>query len=188
MEFEITTEILNDKQAAFDILKSKGFHIVGRFEIKDYYYTHLKNEGGGVLDYADLIGSSMLVRYVSGKDGVIKWLMYKSKTFDTKGQLIGEQKFKTNIDDIDVTRKMFDMAGFYNWVNQDTVAYIFKRGDLELIVQDCGEHGLFVEIERFKEGQSREELIELAKGLGLSLGTDFDVKKPYLIYSKQRLQ
>lgn len=179
MDLEITAKIECDRSTAFLILENNGWRLVKAYNQDTTYWTHL--DISDVVDYRTLITNSILVR-----DTETKLLIYKQKQFDVNGNVIGEEKFEQIIQDCTVVNKMFELAGFKNWTTTITEQLIFAKDKSEFCIQDVQSLGLYLEIEN-REGQTIDELIVLAKGLGLPLGDDFvGIKLPYLVYLKSR--
>ncbi|MBQ7653193.1 MAG: hypothetical protein IJS93_02360 [Clostridia bacterium] len=181
---EITVEVFDNANKIREILVDRGFVLIKSFMLEDEYFSRIDLETLKGLPYADILASSFLLRRESPAD--IAEIIYKDKTVNDKGLVLEEEKTTIIIDDIDKAKALFTRAGLNNWCSLRNNSEVYKKGDIEFAVQFVDELGVFIEFEEndSMKGLSPEEklrsLYEELSMLGLTLGKDYSVKKPYL--------
>ncbi|MCL2570427.1 MAG: hypothetical protein FWE16_04450 [Firmicutes bacterium] len=76
-------------------------------------------------------------------------------------------------------------AGLNKWCSVEGTLFVFEnKSGQEIFFQEINGLGLFMEIEQ-EQGQTIDDLINLAKGLSIKLGSDFQVKKVEKLMSRK---
>ena len=193
-ETEITVEVLEPKQSLTDKLTSYGFIQNCEFTMLDRYYSPKSIQQLNGRSFESVIRNSFLLRTIIKKqendDEEVNILIYKDKLFNEKGDVIAEEKVQTYIDNAEKHAEIFQKAGFVPYATIKSSNLVYKKGDIEFVVQDVDGVGLFIEFEEYESIShlSPEEKIETLKNtllqFDLSLGTNFSCKKLEL-YLKQ---
>lgn len=185
-ETEITVQIFDDENVIDEKLKEKGYFVSRKFKLFDWYFTKYDNVQN--MEYADLIKSSFLIRYIEDENGKNSHVCYKVKEFDKNGNVIGEEKIKTNIDNLEGAIRIFKNAQLNNWCELKNYSKVYKNNEgLEIAMQSIENLGCFFEIEEDEEisNLTSEEkfaiLSNRVKDFGLNIGKDFSCKKPYIM-------
>ena len=141
------------------------------------------------MSYKSLIKNSFLLRKVVKEKDKLQ-LCYKDKKIKNNC-VIGETKIVSNIDDFEKAIKIFDMAKLTNWCISKNYSTVYRKGELSFALQDVEGLGIFIEYEEDEtmNGLSPNQKIDFMKdivnNLGLKLGEDYSVKKPYLMLHKK---
>ncbi len=183
---EICVQVLSDLDTVKSELTDKGFEFIEYYNNHDIYFSTIPEEDIHNVEYKALLDRSIIIRHIKGSESDDRYIVYKSKTIDDAGNVVNEKKTKLVIDDIAKAKAIFSGLGLTRWCEYDNENYVYKKGDISIIVQYVRELGVFFEIEEFEfmsEKSSTEkfdELIKIARSLGFDLGDDFSCKKPYL--------
>ena len=90
---------------------------------------------------------------------------------------------------IEEAEKHLNMLGYTRYLNMIDKNYMYENDEYITYIQKITDLGTFIEIEA-KEVEDAEQsvvkLIEFVKILNLKTGTKFDIRKAYLLYSKQK--
>lgn len=189
-ETEITVEVFDDIKSVTKNLKSLGFEMIEKYKINDYYFSKFSNAELKQFDYANIIKNSFLVRDIVDNNPKVL-LTYKDKTLDDNGNVVSEQKVVSKVNDLHNTLEILKLAGLNCWIELKQTMWVFKRGNVEFILQEVKNLGNYVEYEETSEmknltGQQKIEImLNTLKGLGLNLGNDYSVKKVYLKFLKE---
>lgn len=188
MQTEITTRVLMTNEALYKLLDDEGFTFEGAYEIEDTYYSSLGGkEKVKEVDYQTLISHSMIVRKVTSDDEGEECLIYKNKKFNDKGNVIGENKIRLKVDSCDRLNLILKTSGFESWCKVINCSKWFKKGEIEIIVQEVEDLGTFIEVEEYESiaHLSDEEkfgaLIKLVESLNIKTDSEYSVKKPYML-------
>lgn len=186
-ETEITVQVFDSFENIDKILTNQGFKMVENFILNDWYVSHLQNVDD--VDYQQLLNNSILVRQVAG-DRSYNQLIYKKKDLDSFGNVISEEKTEVKLSDLDNTLKIFNLAGFNNYIFVKNNSYVYQKDDVVFVVQVVDDLGIFIE---YEEDESMKNMTEMKKvkrltqviqKLGLKLGDDFSCKKVYMLLKK----
>ncbi|MBQ7308445.1 MAG: hypothetical protein IJW82_07980 [Clostridia bacterium] len=188
METEITVRVLMDFEDIKQTLLNQGFKITSEYVLIDYYYSKYSISKLKKMSYKSLIKNSFLLRKVVKEKDKLQ-LCYKDKTIKNNC-VIGETKIVSNIDDFENAIKIFKMANITNWCVSKNYSTVFRKGEYSFALQDVKDLGIFIEYEEDEtmEGMTSTQKIDYMKqivnNLGLKLGEDYSVKKPYLMLHK----
>lgn len=186
-ETEITVQIFNNYQEIHDILVNQGFENVKTYQLNDCYYSSKSNVKD--LSYIDLMNSSFLVRNIVDNEQKVQ-LCYKKKELDEFGNVIMEEKVTSKIDNLNNALEIFELAGLIPYCKVENTSYVYKRENIEFVVQIIKDLGIFIEFEENEDmiNMTPQEKItnmsNIIKSLGLKLGSDFSVKKVYMLLHK----
>lgn len=189
-ETEITVEVFEDIKTVTSKLKSMGFKMIEKYKINDYYFSKYSTKQLKQFDYASLIKNSFLVRDIVDNNPKVL-LTYKDKTLDDLGNVISEQKVVTKVSDLHNTLKILELAGLNCYTELFQTMWVFKRDNIEFILQEAKNLGNYIEYEETEELKNLTEqqkidlMLKTLKSLGLNLGADYSVKKVYLKFLKE---
>jgi len=187
-ETEITVQVFNDYNEIDEILKNKGFEMIENYQLNDWYFSKFDNVLN--LSYIDLMNNSFLVRHIIDDYPKIQ-LCYKKKEVDKFGNVLLEEKVKSELTQIENTIKIFDLAGLNNYCKVENNSFIYKNGNIEFVVQIIKNLGIFIE---YEENESMKDLspeqkfsymANIIQNLGLKLGSDFSCKKVFMLLHKK---
>ena len=187
-ETEITVQVFNDYNEIDEILKRKGFEMVENYQLNDWYFSKFDNVLN--LSYIDLMKSSFLVRHIIDDCPKIQ-LCYKKKELDKFGNVLFEEKVKSELTKLENAVKIFDLAGLNNYCKVENNSFVYKNGNTAFVVQIIKNLGIFIE---YEEDESMKDLspeqkfsymVNIIKNLGLKLGKDFSCKKVFMLLHKK---
>ena len=188
MQTEITTRVLMTNEELYKLLKDEGFIFEGSYDIRDTYYSSLGGrEQVKSCDYQTLISKSMIVRDVTSSEGGEQALIYKNKKFDEFGNVIGESKLRLQVEDCAKLNMLLKQTGFESWCTVVNCSKWFKRGEIEIIVQEVENLGTFIEIEEYesiahlKDEEKFAALIKLLDELNIKTTDEYSIKKPFML-------
>lgn len=188
---EICVELKCDLRHIKKVLTSKDFVFVEKFTLHDIYFTTLSIKKLKGIKYKTLIDNSVLIRQTKGGCCEGKSLIHKKKILDQNGNVVDEIKTKVEIEDINGTKQIFTNLGLLCWCDYMTSSYVYKKGNIELLIQHVNGLGTFIELEEYdsiknkKDIEKFEILTSIINSLNLPIGNDFSCKKPYLYFKKQ---
>ena len=185
---EITFEILNTVEQTAELLTNRGFNKVDSFVIHDRYFSRFPLSELLKMDYAEILASSVLVRKIEGSEER-SFILYKDKKVEN-GVTLSEDKVVSEVSNFEECSLILRKSGLCEWCDMLDFTVIFAKDGIELAIQKVEGLGLFIEIEEnesvknLEVGEKIEKMISFARSLGLSLGNDSNVKKPYMIFLK----
>lgn len=187
-ETEITVQVFEDKESIFEKLKNLGFKIERTFELNDWYY--IKDSDISGKSYKELLSKSIVLRQIIS-DSSKNLICYKNKQYNEKGDVISEEKTQVKVDDIELTKRIFDLAGLNNYCSVFNFSYVFKKQSTELALQIIKDLGIFIEYEEddsMPQNLTPQEKIaymsDIVKSFGLKIGDNYSCKKVEMILNK----
>lgn len=189
-ETEITVQVLEDFMTTCNKLENLGFEKTGKYRLNDWYFSKYSDKELNNFGYGTAISSSVLVREIIGKEHK-KVLCYKAKILDEEGNVVSEEKIQTEIDDIEKTILLLNLAGLNLWEEVKDKTITYKKDNIELCLQNIEDLGVFIELEELSEMKSLTpdekfaRLKRIVKSFGLKLGKDFSCKKVYMKFKKR---
>lgn len=191
-QIEITTRVIEPKQAVFAKLEALGFIKIRSYTIDDSYQCsdlvglHQDN-------IAEFLKQCVLIRSVDTGSTVFKKLVYKNKTFKD-GITLGEEKIEVQIDDVAKARALLGALNFAELVRVKYECAVYAKDGMELALQDVDNLGLLIEYEHNDDFTSQDEsiilqtkqtMLQAVKDLGIATSDEFDVKKAYELVMKK---
>lgn len=189
-ETEITVEVFDDLDFAIKKIESQKFKMVEKYQLNDYYFSKYCNDKLSNFSYPELIKNSFIVRNIIDDKNTTQ-ICYKNKELDSNGNVIQEEKIKTNVNDLSSVLSVFKVSGLNNWCNLENTSYVFKKDNLEFCLQVIKGLGIFIEWEEnetmstLSPYEKFDKLKEYVSSLGLKIGNDFSCKKVYMKYKKE---
>ena len=180
---EITYEVYNSLEEIQQILLNQGYELIETFELLDNYFSIIPTEHISRTPFQKVIKNSFLVRKISKANVTYTQLMYKNKEFDKKGNILSEEKVKTYIDNFEEAIDILSSANFKPWAILNSINYVYKKDNKELVLQQVEDLGTFIEIEEFDyikdmtSEQKVETLKNFANTLNLKKSKNSNVKK-----------
>ncbi len=190
MKTEITVQVFEDESKIKTKLVKNGFNLVKNFILDDFYYTKYTLSRAKKMAYKTLLKNSLLVRNVIKHDSTTQMICYKNKTIKN-GEVVGEEKISSLVDDSSLVRKILESAGMNLWCELVTKSYIYSKGEMEFALQVIDGLGCFIELEEPKSFENMENsekferLKTMAKSLPLMLGSDFSCKKVFMKFKAE---
>ena len=191
LKTETTVQVFNSKEEIFEKLKNLNFILHETFQMIDYYYSKYDKSLLKELPYQFIMKNSFIVRNRIQNDNKI-FLCYKNKAIDEKGNMLSEEKVQSNLESLENTLKIFELAGLNSWCMVDQEVYCFKNDKMDIMVQIVAGLGIFIEYEEDEtmQGLNEYEKIELMKNnlqeLDLKFGDDYSCKKVYMKFMQNQ--
>ena len=182
-ETEVTFQVFQSLNEVKEILLSNKFELIEIYGLDDWYFSRLAEVEN--LDYKTLIANSFLVRDIITNEHNPQ-ICYKNKIIDDDGCVILEEKTVTKIDNLEYAISIFEQANLNNWCKMKTKQYVFKKGEIEFVVQDVEGLGVFIEYEEDETmrdldvNQKIDLMTTRLKNLNLKIGNDFSCKKVFM--------
>lgn len=187
-ETEITIQVFEEKEKILSHLQKQAFNLEEIYKLNDWYYIRHDNVLG--LTYQDLMSQSILIRQVI-TDSEQCQMCFKDKAYDDDGNVVGEEKIVSYIDNLENTKQIFNRAGLNNYCALENTSFVFRKGEMCFTVQVIKDLGIFIEYEEdetLPQGLSPHEKIDIlvarVKSLGLSVGHDYSCKKVQMYLQK----
>ena len=186
-ETEITVQIFDDYNTIDKTLTDLGFKMVENYQLNDWYFTKLASVAN--LSYIDLMNNSFLIRQVIDNNPKIQ-LCYKKKELDNFGNVIMEEKIKTELTDLEKAINIFKMSGLNNYCLVQNNSYVYQKGNTEFVVQIIKDLGIFIEYEETPDmvnlpaKEKFNYMVDAIKKIGLKIGNDFSCKKVFMLLHK----
>ena len=187
-ETEITVQVFNNYNEIDEILKEKGFEMIENYQLNDWYFSKLDNVLN--LSYIDLMNNSFLVRHIVDDSPKIQ-LCYKKKELDEFGNVLLEEKVKSDLTKLENAIKIFELAGLNNYCCVENNSYVYKKNQVELVVQIIKNLGIFIEYEETEDmsnmlpKQKYDHMVDIIKSLNLNIGNDYSCKKVFMLLHKK---
>ena len=187
---EICVQVFGELEDIKKAVEAKEFEFVETYNNFDTYFTTIKKENVKMTSYKNLMENSVIVRRITGENSDRKYIVYKKKMLDEKGNVVEETKTKLVVDDTEKAKVIFNNLGLCCWCDYVVENNVYKNGEIEVDIQNVGGLGVFFEIEEFEsiakksEKEKFEILTGIVKSLGFSIGDDFSFKKPYEFLKK----
>ena len=102
-----------------------------------------------------------------------------------------EEKVKSELTKLENAVKIFDLAGLNNYCKVENNSYVYKKENIEFVVQIIKNLGIFIEYEEDESmkdmlpDQKFSYMVNITKNLGLKLGNDFSCKKVFMLLHKK---
>lgn len=189
---EVCVQVFKDLESVKKSVLKEGYSFIETYNNYDTYFTTISKNEVADTPYKQLLDNSLIVRHIVGDDCDIKNLVYKKKVLDDNGNVIEEVKTKLNIDNIESAKKIFYNLGLACWCDYVNQNYVYKKGEVSIIIQYVKELGVFVEIEEFKlikdktDKEKFEILMETINSLRLPIGNNYSCKKPYMFLNLKK--
>ena len=190
-ETEITVEVLDSFLSTKNTLEQQGFSCIETFTMTDKYYSLLKQEKIKNLSFQNIIKNSFLIRHITSNNcSTYNALIYKNKIFNDLGQVIEEEKVQTTVENTEKVCDILRLAGFHSYITIQSTNLVYKKDNVEFVVQDVNNLGLFIELEELehmetlKPEEKINQLINILKQLKLPLGDNFHCNKLEMLLKK----
>ena len=128
-ETEITVQVFEDLMTVCNKLENLGFEKTRKFKMSDWYFSKYSDKELSAFGYAKAISSSVLVREIIEKT-TEKVLCYKAKIIDEEGNVVSEEKVATEVEDIDKTILLLNLAGLNMWEEVKNKSIIYKKDNI----------------------------------------------------------
>ncbi len=184
---EICAQVFEEKENIEQAIIENGYEFVENYSNHDIYFSSKSFNEISNISYKELLDSSIIVRHILGENCDKKFIVYKKKDLDNNGNVINEVKLKVVIDNTEKAKEIFENLGLKCWCDYVVENNVFKKGEIELNVQNVNELGSFIEIEEFDsiKGFSNNKKFDILKNivssLALKIGNDYSCKKPFMM-------
>jgi len=192
-ETEITAQIFESLEDIHQKLVAQGYKILRSFIMEDYYYSNIK-ENIKEISFQNLISQSFLIRHINeynnNSSSINNYIIYKNKTFNENGDVVEEEKIKSEVEDYNLVVNILNKAGFNPYIINKSNNYVYNNGEIEFCIQDVENLGIFIELEELEymhnlsPEEKTKELINILNTLNLKTGTDYNCKKVYMLIHK----
>ena len=178
---EITVQLYDSMEEIERKLSAKNFKLSKRVLMTDYYFSKYDSQALREMSYAEIIKNSLIVRKLGEKN----FMIYKSKEFDEKDNVISEQKYSVDIADAEIAVNELLHSGLNNWCTMAQDMHIYGNGDMGFAIQCVDGLGTYVEYEEDENiahldpKEKIKIMLEKLSAIGFEMGSDFSVKKVY---------
>lgn len=187
---EITVQVFNDLEYVKSFFENLGFSFVEKYYMNDFYFSKFNVEELKQMEYLQILNNSFLVREIKD-DSCSVQLIYKKKEVDEKGQVLNEEKVRVKLDNLENALKIFNLSKINKWCELKNTTYVYKKGEIELLVQNVDDLGVFIEFEEFdsiknlSDTEKIEYMTSYLKTFNLKFGEDYSCKKVYMKFLKK---
>lgn len=192
-QIEITTRVLDNLNEVSNKLIKLGFKKIRTSIIDDMYMCQniMGIEKDSISEY---LKKSVLIRYLDTGEKIFKKLTYKNKVFNANGMTISEEKINVDINDTNKAKSLFLALNFSELVRVKYECIVYERNGLELAFQEVDGLGLLLEYENVNdfEGvsldkitETKNQMLQEIKNLGIKTTDEIDVKKAYELIEKR---
>lgn len=181
-EIEIEVKFENSKEEILNILSK--FEYVGEKEIIDtYYYDPLRNN---LKPESDLrLNETFRIR----KNNDECFITYKKQHF--KGKLwIYSDEYETKVMDYNVINNIISLLGLIPLITVHNKRTIFRNNNYEIMLEEVGGLGLFLEVERISKSNKseievKEEIRNFIRSLKLKNVKEMNIGKNQYLLSQR---
>lgn len=184
---EITVKISCSLQEMYNILESKGFSIIDKYNLEDIYYIN-KDIDIKKQSIREILKKYILIRKVTQfipddfiKSYTVLELTLKSKNIASDGIIISQDKIDCQIQDIKQGKEFIEALGYKNLMTIKERAIVYGKGKLKLAIKDIENSEKLIEIETIDNDpdfDTTEKLKEKLNDLQIPINTnDYFVKK-----------
>ena len=184
---EITVKISCSLQEMYNILESKGFSIIDKYNLEDIYYINKDNDIKKQ-SIREILKKYILIRKVTQfipddfiKSYTVLELTLKSKNIASDGIIISQDKKDCQIQDIKQGKEFIEALGYKNLMTIKERAIVYGKEKLKLAIKDIENSKKLIEIETIDndpEFDTTEKLKEKLNELQIPINTnDYFVKK-----------
>lgn len=181
-EIEILVEVKSSKEDALRVLEK--FQYQGIKKTLDVYFsdplrTDLQPDTSGRLT------ASFRLREKDGKSSVA----YKVDHFNDQ-EWSHSDEYETTVGDFGNMNQVIKKLGLVELVRIDNEKHTFTTSEYEIVLEEVKDLGLFLEVEKLEQVndseiiQTKNQIREFIKNLGLGLGDEQNAGKPELMLRK----
>lgn len=177
MKNEITVKLSCSINEFIKFLNEKDFIFIEKYIQDDTYYIH-KDIDVKNINIRDIIKKAIILRSVTTETYVENKFLYKQKEFDSKGNIIKQDKTECKILNIDEGIKFLKIIGFQKLMNIKEYDSVYKKDNLEIAIKEIEGGDILIEIEENEEFNTIEKLKQKIIELDLPIDkSNFFVKK-----------
>ena len=184
-EIEILVEVYDDLEVVRK--KINSFEYVGlKKTIDEYYYDpkreDLKPDGNNQLFHCLRLRSK----------GENFSVTYKDDVFDGDKWLYSNE-YETNVDSLDMMRKIFDRLGLKRFIVIDNDKEIYKTDKYEVTLENVRDLGIFMEVEYCTNDDVdvvmiKREIQKFIDELGINVSEELNIGKPEMYLKKHNIK
>ena len=179
MSNEITVKVIASKEELIKHLEQKGFLYTRTFSLDDYYFIP-KTLDIEKLTTREIISKSLIIRNILDNNKYKKFITYKVKEIDEKGNILNQHAVNVEIFNIEQAKKLLEAIGYYQIMNIKEDDVVYAKDGLELAIKDVKNGDLLIEIETESNTKfdTIEKLKQIVKDLSLPIEpSEFFIKK-----------
>lgn len=176
--FEITVKVNTSKEKLNDYLLNNGFKIVDKYDCYDRYMIN-KDLDISNMNELDIIKNCILVRDLPN---IKKCLTFKKKEYDSKGNIIHQEKVDCIVEDIDKALKFMELINYRVLFEIYDKLTVYSNGKIEISSQFVNDKYLYIEMEDTSlhtPSHNYNNLDDMIKDFD-SIGIDYD-KSDYFV-------
>ena len=184
-EIEILVEVYDDINHIRE--KFKEFKYVGLKRVVDeYYYDPKRNELKP--DKDNQLNHCLRLR----KKNDAYCITYKDDVFEN-GKWLYSDEYETNIDNIDMLRKIFDRLGLIKFIEIDNEKETYLFNDYEIVIENVKDLGLFMEVEYCTNEdvdvkKIKNEIQSFIDSLDIIVSPELNIGKPEMYIKKHNIR
>lgn len=183
---EITLKIKGSAADLITYLKAREYKMKEKFHLYDTYLVpdslDLKN-----MTSREILAKALIIRRVEDENRKEKYITFKKKDFDDKGNILKQSAIHLGILDTKKAEELLNAIGYKTIMEAAEHDVVYAKGDFGILVKDVEGQDDLIEIEASdKEGlRTVEELVKKVKEEKLPVEMDnYFVKKAEIILDK----
>ena len=187
MSNEITVRITCSLQEIYNILNSKGFSIVDKYNLEDTYYI-LNNIDIRERPIREILKKYVLIRNITQfvpEDFIDSYnlftMTFKNKNIALDGTIINQDKKDCQIQNLEQGKAFIESLGYKEIMTIKENAIVYGKGKLKLAIKDVVNGDNLIEIETIEndpELDTTDKLKAMINELQIPIDTnDYFVKK-----------
>lgn len=183
---EITLKIKGSAADLITYVKARGYKMKEKFHLYDTYLVpdslDLKN-----MTSREILAKALIIRRVEDENRKEKYITFKKKDFDDKGNILKQNAIHLGILDTKKAEELLNAIGYKTIMEAAEHDVVYAKGDFGILVKDVEGQDDLIEIEASdKEGlRTVEELVKKVKEEKLPVEMDnYFVKKAEIILDK----
>ena len=183
---EITLKIKGSAADLITYLKTREYKMKEKFHLYDTYLVpnslDLKN-----MTSREILAKALIIRRVEDENRKEKYITFKKKDFDDKGNILKQSAIHLGILDTKKAEELLNAIGYKTIMKATEHDVVYAKGDFGILVKDVEGQDDLIEIEASdKEGlRTVEELVKKVKEEKLPVEMDnYFVKKAEIILDK----
>lgn len=187
MSNEITVRITCSLQEIYNILNSKGFSIVDKYNLEDTYYI-LNNIDIREQPIREILKKYVLIRNITQfvpDDFIDSYnlftMTFKNKKIALDGTIISQDKKDCQIQNMEQGKAFIESLGYKEIITIKENAIVYGKGELKLVIKDVVNGDNLIEIETIEDNSeldTTDKLKAIINELQIPIDTnDYFVKK-----------
>ena len=173
-EIEVLVRVLEPKDSV--LAKLQKLNLIGSKKFTDIYFYQKGNNR--FKPHKGIIDECLRVRDKEGQASIT----YKKDRIDKNGKWLYSDEEETNVSNFEEAKKILKGLGYAELARLNIQKHIFKSGEYEVLLEDAGDVGLFMEVELMDSGRAdpirvKTAMMEFLKELGIKTSDELNEGK-----------